>query len=281
MSDDAIVDPGRDRRIPYRVYAPVGLVGDVPLILVSHGGTGSDTGYLRGGHLGSAFAEGGFLAIHIGHVESDPGRRPVEDRPADVTFVLDRLEAGEFALPAAFVGVPDLERVGHAGHSFGAYTSHAVGGAVFAEDRSDDRIDAIAPISPAGLGQFGAFDNGGGDDTWATVAIPAYNLIGGDEVDTNAVFTIDEPGWRLTPFEHYPATGDKFVTIIDGQDHGDMWATGSDEVEVFVSSQLLEFFAIYVRGDDRSACEIGVTDLRGTSTDRLVDPTSERTAACR
>ncbi len=75
--------------------------------------------------------------------------------------------------------------------------------------------------------QFGAFDNGPADSTWTTVIIPVYNLIGGAEIDSNAVDTIVRPGWRLVPFERYPGTSDTFGTVIDGQQHGDMWRAGS------------------------------------------------------
>jgi hypothetical protein len=278
--DGQVVDDSRDRSVPYRVYAPVGLSGPVPVVLVSHGGSGNSTGYARGGHLGSTFAAGGFLAVHVGHVESTTDHQVV-DRPADVSHVLDRLADATLPLPADFVGTPDLEQVGHTGHSFGAYTSHAVGGATFDRTFTDDRVDAIAPISPQGADQFGAFDRGPTDNTWVTVTIPAYNLVGGDEADSNVRGTIEEEGWRLTPFRRYPAEGDKFLTVIDGQGHSDMWRTGSDEVRSFIAEQILAFFDVYVRGDTTvDACMIGEGELVGTSTRRLPDETDTRLGNC-
>jgi pimeloyl-ACP methyl ester carboxylesterase len=284
--DGELFDATRDRRIPYRAFAPVGAEGQTPVILVSHGGTGSDNAYTRGGHLGRTFAAGGFLTIHVGHVESTGSSRTVVDRPADITFVLDELDAGTVELPAGFGAEPDLTRVGHAGHSFGAYTSHAVGGATFdtpgAASFADARIDAIGPISPQGPGQMGAFDRGPTDNTWMSVTIPAYNLIGGEEVDTNAVSTIELPGWRLEPFRHYPAEGDKFVTTIEGQDHADMWATGSDEVLSFIAEELLAFFRHYVAGDPSvDACAIGSGDPGvPITTERLASTIDSSIADC-
>ena len=211
------------------------------------------------------------------------------DRPADITYVLDQLAAGALDLPAQFGGEPDLDRVGHTGHSFGAYTSHAVGGATFdtpgSEVFADERIDAIGPISPQGQGQMGAFDRGPTDNTWASVTIPAYNLIGGEEMDTNAVSTVDEPGWRMTPFLRYPAEGDKFVTVLDGQDHADMWATGDDAVLAYIAEQLLAFFAHYVAGDESvDACAIGADPGPDVSidvtTDRLASTTRSSISDC-
>jgi hypothetical protein len=259
VTDGEVVDRGRDRRIPYRMYSPSGGPAPAPVIIVSHGGTGSETGWTRGGHLGSSFAQGGFVAVHVGHLPSTAGRRQLDDRPADVSFVLDRLADGTIAPPAG--PAVDLDRVGHTGHSFGAYTSHALGGATYATTHTDERIDAIAPISPQGAGQFGAFDDGGTVNTWHTVTIPSYNLVGGDEVDSNVVGTIVEPGWRLTPFERYPGTSDTFLSVVADQDHDEMWNSGSDEVERFVAQAILQFFSVYVAEDGTGdACTIGAVD---------------------
>lgn len=276
--DGEIVDDARDRSIPYRAYAPVGVGGAVPVVLVSHGGLGSDTGYTRGSHLGSTFAADGFLAIHVGHRRSAAGDRQVFDRPADITALLDALAAAELELPTEFTGTPDLERIGHVGHSYGAYTSHAVGGAVFDRDLTDPRIDAIVPISPAGHDQFGAFDDGAGNTTWSTVTIPAFNLVGGEEMDINAVGTIDRPGWRRVPYDNYPDEGDKYLVVIDGQTHSDMWRTGANEVAAFIAREVSDFLARYVAGDMRvDACDIGVADLTYTTVER--SPAAD--AACR
>jgi hypothetical protein len=279
--DGEVLDASRERLILYRVYAPAGAAGPVPVILVSHGGTGSERGHRSAGHLGSTFATGGYLAIHVGHLPSTrPGQHRI-DRPADISFVLDRLADGTLALPGGFEGEPDLQRVGHTGHSFGAYTSHAVAGATYDRTFTDERVDAIAPISPQGPDQFGAFDRGPDDNTWLTVALPAYNLVGGDEVDSNAVDTIVRPGWRLVPFERYPGTSDTFLTVIDGQDHRDMWSTGSDEVEQFVAEQILRFFDVYVRDDGTiDACTIGEGGLDGSTTRRRAAASETRLDDC-
>lgn len=275
IEDGEFIEDARNRRIPYRTYAPVGISGEVPVVLVSHGGRGGELVYRSGAHLGTTFAANGFLAIHIGHLPSDPGVHRL-DRPADVSAVLDRLDADTLDLPDAFIATatPDTTRVGHTGHSYGAYTAHAVGGATFDRTFTDARIDAIAPISPQGADQFRAFDNGPDDNTWTSVTIPAYNLIGGEEIDSNAIGTIDEPGWRLVPFENYPAIGDKFVNVINGQDHSEMWSEGTAAVDAFVAAEILTFFEVYVAGDpDVDPCAIGSSPLDiGYEFDRRADP---------
>lgn len=283
-----IVDPARDGRvISYQVFAPAGTDGAAPVILVSHGGFGSPRGHLAGNHLGETFASGGFVAVHLAHDRSAPGDRQVDDRPADVSVFLDELEAGRIELPDGFTGSVDTGRIGHTGHSFGAYTSHAVGGATYARTYRDDRIDAIAPISPQGPDQFGAFVNGPGDTTWSTVTIPAFDLIGGDEIDSNAVDSVRRPGWRLAPFDHYPGTSDTFRTIVAGADHSDMWRTGDGDVERFVATEILDFMRRYVAGDTTvDVCGIGVADggdeltsTTATVERRAAGPTSPA-AAC-
>jgi hypothetical protein len=285
-----VVDDARAGRvISYQVYAPIGVAGDVPVVLVSHGGFGNPRGHLAGEHLGSTFASGGFVAIHLAHDVSAAGSRQVDDRPADVTFLLDQFAAGRIAMPPSFAGRPDLDRVGHTGHSYGAYTSHAVGGADYtgspgvASPFRDDRIDAIAPISPQGPDQFGGFVNGPDDSTWSTVTIPAYDLIGGDEVSSNAVNSIQRPGWRLAPFDHYPGTSDTFRTIIAGQDHLDMWSTGAPDVEAFVAGEILDFMRVYVAGDPTAdPCAIGVGAVTSTtaSLERGPAATGSRLTTC-
>jgi hypothetical protein len=280
-----VVDPTRDGRvITYQVFAPAGSTAAAPVIVVSHGGAGNPRGHLSGNHLGETFASGGFIAVHLAHDESTDGNRQVEDRPADVSFFLDELEAGRVALPEGFTGSVDIERIGHTGHSFGAYTSHAVGGATYlapsggTQTFGDERIDALAPISPQGPDQFGGFVNGPADSTWSTVTIPVFDLIGGDEVDDNAVDTIQRPGWRLAPFDHYPGSSDTFRTIVAGAVHSDMWRTGADDVERFVATEILDFMRRYVAGDETvDVCGIGVAD----GNDELVttSATIERRAA--
>lgn len=252
ISNGTLIDPDRSREVGYRAYFPTGYdpSGPVPLrvILVSHGGAGSPNGETRAEHLGERFASAGYLAVHIGHRESAPGDSQTTDRPADVTFTLDAIADRRLALPPGFAARADTHAVGHIGHSWGAYTAHAVAGAVFDHGSyADPRIACIVALSPQGPGQFGAFDNGPRDSTWATVTVPAFSIVGAEEADSNVAGTISEPGWRLTPFERYPLTIDSFLAVIPFADHSDLWNTGSEATETFITENALAFFDTYLR----------------------------------
>jgi dienelactone hydrolase len=64
-------------------------------------------------------------------------REFVELRPADVSFMLDQVLAGEFE------AVIDAARIGMAGHSFGGWTT-------LVTSTRDQRIRAAVPLAPAG-----------------------------------------------------------------------------------------------------------------------------------
>ena len=253
--DGNVVDTTRARTIDYRVYYPVAYSCKTPLILVSHGGNGSTSAYQRLEHLGSTYAAAGFVALHIGHRPSSSPAQHLLDRPADVSFILDRLMDGSLALPGNFGGEVDFDAIGHAGHSFGAYTAHALGAAVFTQGVfTDARVRAIVPLSPQGPGQFGAFDEGAANNSWRTVSVPAYDLIGSEELDRDATGKIMMKGWRLYPFARYPNVQDKYAVVLPGQDHDDMGDKGSPEVKTFIGMNTKAFFETYLRKRAECAC---------------------------
>ena len=206
--DSAAVDDQRARTVDYRVYAPQSTEGEMPLVFVSHGGTGSLLGYTRAEHLGTGFAQSGYIAIQVGHRPSNSDLAHLLDRPTDVSFLLDRLEQQTLDLPEGSRQSTDLERVGHLGHSYGAYTSHALAGArldlpgVSPNPVSfhDERIDAVVLLSPQGADQFGFFDRGPSDNSWAGVTVPIATFVGGLELDSNVLGTLTRENWRLEPF---------------------------------------------------------------------------------
>jgi len=261
FADGLVRDAARDRFIPYRVYYdPAGPSGPMPVILVSHGGTGSDTGFTRAEHLGSTFAEAGYLAIHIGHRESVTTDQHQVDRPADVSFVLDGLESGTFPLPADIPGNADVTRVGHIGHSFGAYTSNAVAGAVFTQGSfRDERVDAIVALSPQGAGQFGAIDVGPEINSWAAVDIPVFSLVGSEEVDENALGVFFGEDWRLSPHRRYDFGPPRYLAILPGAEHNSLWSGGLPREEAYIAENATVFFDIYVRGRPVPSRRVGAT----------------------
>jgi hypothetical protein len=253
--DGVATDSARNREVAYRLYFPVGASGSLPVLIFSHGGTGSSTGYKQNGHMGKTWAAAGFLGFHLNHLPSSSTAAHQRDRPQDVTFFLNQLEAGALRLPNDLTATADLSRVGHCGHSWGAYTSHAVGGATFQQGRfTDARIKAIAPISPQGPGQFGSFDRGPTDNTWVSVALPAYTLLGAVEKDGPTTNPREQLDWRVFPFNRYPPTPDRFLSIVPGADHDDMM--NKPGVTEFVAENTLRFFLAYV-ANSSTPCGIG------------------------
>ncbi len=83
------------------------------------------------------------LQVMMGEPMPDPGPMVAElivARPLDVSFVIDRLLAGDLGIASSSL---DGERIGMAGHSFGGWTT------LMATAR-DRRIRAALPMAPAG-----------------------------------------------------------------------------------------------------------------------------------
>jgi hypothetical protein len=280
--DGVLTDSARARTIPYRVYYPQGASCSAAVVLVSHGGVDAPNGQTLLRHLGTEYATHGFLAVHIGHRGSTNAQRHLIDRPADVSFVIDALTSGALPMPPGFSGRPDLGKIGHAGHSYGAYTAHAMGGAVFTQGTfADPRVRAIAPISPQGPGQFGGFDNGAADNSWRNIPLPAYNLVGELEKDRDTTGAISMPNWRLYPFQRYGDAADRFLSVVPGQTHSQMAEDGSAEVKTFIATNTRLFFDAYLRGNVGQVCSVGTKQaLAGTSNATKPAATASLIANC-
>jgi dienelactone hydrolase len=278
----SVTDPVRARDIAYTLYYPENFSGVSPLVLVSHGGIGSASGHLELSHLGTEYAEMGYIAIHVNHLASANIFIHRLDRPADVSFVIDQLEAATLPVPTAFLGSIDLTRIGHIGHSFGAYTAMSLAGGNYTHGNlGDTRVDAVVALSPQGPDTLGGFDNGPSDNTWVDIALPVYDIVGELEKDSNAIGTILVPDWRLAPFLRFEGPGDKFQSIVPGQDHGDIGGEGSPEVQAFIATESRTFFDVYVRGDTAQVCQIGSFGVNlGNLFERKADPNANLASSC-
>jgi hypothetical protein len=258
--EGTLVDASRNRTLTYVVRYPTDLEGPLPIILISHGGFGSSSGQYGFIELATAYARLGFLTINLGHAPSANEVQHRYDRPLDVSFLLDaltrtraanlRIPGGgneAFPMPKDCPGTPDVDHVGLLGHSFGAFTAHAVAGAIWTPTQGvrnfrDPRIDAVVPISPQGALRFGGYDNGPDDNSWSEIRIPVYLICG----------SLESPTWRRQPFDRYPETGDKFLTIAKGQGHGIV--NGDQSVQRLLALNTALFFHTYLRngsGRDR------------------------------
>ena len=254
-TDTAVSYVSRDgqlRTVDIRVwYRAGGATVASPLIVVSHGGVGAMGAQDRFGHLAELYTAAGFVTAVLNHPPStnaEPGHR--FDRPDDVTAVLDHLT--HFSMPGDFNGVIDTANTGHVGHSYGAYTAHAVGGAAFDQGNfRDPRVQAIVPLSAQGDARFGSFDVEpdirlpSPDSSWAAVTIPTYNILGEYEADNSVSQIFQSDDWRCLPYARYANRQDAFLSVVPAGLHSDFGDQGEEAVKAFVARNTLLFFDRY------------------------------------
>lgn len=218
-------DERRQRPIPCRHYLPQG-VARTPLILFSHGlGGDRDNGerWLR------HWASHGYRGLALQHAGSDAAvmagspmalRRALTAattpeqslaRLADLGFVLDEVWRRQAADPA-WAGV-DLERVGLAGHSYGAVTTQAMAGErrAYGPPVVEPRLRAFLGLSPSARGEEAPLNA-----RFAGIRRPFFCITGtrDDGIGLHDISAAD----RTVPYRHMPG-GDKFLLVLDGAAH--------------------------------------------------------------
>ena len=220
-------DSSRNRLVPVKIYFPKDGPGPFPLIIFSHGLGGTRDGYE---YLGRHWASHGYVSVHLQHPGSDDAvwrgqgftsinRRMSQaaanpsnavNRPLDVRFAIDQMlklnsEAGEFH------GKLDPNRIGVAGHSFGAYTTLAVAGEVFGPGErslSDPRIKAaIAMSSPVPRHDL--------DHAFSQIKVPIFHFTGTDDASPIGGTAAAD---RRIPFDKIKGP-DQFLLTLAGGDH--------------------------------------------------------------
>lgn len=222
-------DAARQRDVPVKIYYPADGAGPFAVVVFSHGLGGSRDGYE---FLGRHWASHGYVSVHLQHKGSDSSvwqgdGAPLEalrraaadvrnaiDRPKDVSFALDRLaqlNRDDQPLGRRL----DLDRVGMAGHSFGAYTTIAVAGQAFLPrlgqplSLRDPRVKAAIPMS-APVPRKGELDA-----VYGPINIPCLHMTGTlDDSPLNET-TAEQ---RRLPFDHMNASDQYLVTFVGG-DH--------------------------------------------------------------
>ncbi|MCW3845642.1 dienelactone hydrolase [Sphingomonas sp. LB-2] len=212
-------DEGRGREVPVRIRMPAG-TAKAPVILFSHGlGGSTDAGTIWA----KAWAEAGFIVIHIQHPGSDTpavrangfrasmGAEQLVARVGDVRFVIDRVAAHQ-RQDACDLGRADADHIGMSGHSFGAHTTQAVAGqryGSYGAAFADPRIKAAIAFSPS-PGQ------NSDSDAFGAIRIPFFSLTG--SLDAVPQLTATTPEDRQRPFRAMPAGG-KYLLVFDGANH--------------------------------------------------------------
>jgi predicted dienelactone hydrolase len=137
-----------------------------------------------------------------------------ESRPRDISFLLDSLDGLQKRV-AGLNGKIDTSQVGVAGHSMGAYTAEAIGGALVdlpghpGQNFSDGRAKAILCLSPQGPGQFGLTAH-----SFSNVSVPFMGITGSQD----SLGPLANAAWHKIPFER-SQSGDKYEVFIQGANH--------------------------------------------------------------
>lgn len=248
--DDAFDDTARGRRIPYRVYEPdTRDGGPAPVVLFSHGlgGTCDAAPYL-----GRALAAAGYWGIFLQHPGTDRAalqgsgspealRRRLQnatrdialmrDRFLDIPFVLDGLQRLNATPGHRFHGRLDLDRIGMAGHSYGARTVlAAVGQRIGRGGRGfrDGRIRAGVLLSPSSTRRPGATEDRQAAAGFSGISVPLLHVTGTRDAQGPGGEGPIDIAHRLRPFQLIPAR-EQYLLVLDGARHGDLVA-GDDEV---------------------------------------------------
>jgi predicted dienelactone hydrolase len=273
-------DRKRDRDVPVRLYFPKSAAGPLPVIVFSHGLGGSRQGYA---YLGRHWASHGYAVVHLQHAGSDEAvwkgkKKPLEDmrkaardpanilnRPLDVRFAIDEL--GKLNKEGKLAGRLDLEKLGMAGHSFGAYTTLAAAGQTFftpagktvrlAEPRIKCAI-AMSPNAPrAGTDRH---------TSYASIKVPMYHLTG--TRDGGVGITDAKPADRRVAFDSIKSAS-QYLLVLEGGDHmifagGERRRAGKQDARFLdlIRMSTTAFWDAYLKADRKALAWLGADFLK-------------------
>lgn len=190
-----------------------------PLIVLTPGFGGSHRGYVG---LASYWAGNNYVVIRLNHADRTSAVQSAEDvwanatagdwknRVRDITYVLDSLPALIKMFPE-LEGKIDTNKIGVAGHAYGAHTAMLVGGArTFPGGTSyaDPRVKALVLLSPPGPSELRGLTK----ESWTELKIPTLFLTGSMDRGFGETET---PEWRTEAFRLAPA-GDKWLVSLEG-----------------------------------------------------------------
>lgn len=203
----------------------------MPLIIFSHGLGGSRDGY---SYLGNEWASQGYVSAHVQHLGSDTAvletamtgglqeaMKPyaASNRVIDVFYAINELERMN-SQPGPLHGKIDINRIGVAGHSYGAWTTLVVGGEVIIKDgqrvnvqsrNHDSRIKALIPMS-APVPEKTSLD-----EVFSEINLPCFHMTG--TLDDSPIADTKAADRRV-PFDHMTGkVADEFLLTFKGGDH--------------------------------------------------------------
>jgi predicted dienelactone hydrolase len=249
-------DTQRNKDIPLVIEYPSAGQGPFPIVVFSHGYGASDAGYVGlteywAGHgyvvIKPSHADAGAMrelmrqrlrerreeraagtgattttaappAERGNAIEEAMQSQTVADwrnRVRDVTYILDNLDQLEQQYPE-LKGKMDRNRIGVAGHSYGALVAMMLAGVVPVRDGAplqlaDPRVKAIIAMSPQGV----SISRGLSTESWRNVHIPVMYMTGSED---RGAAPNEDAAWRKTAFESTPP-GDKYFVSIEGANH--------------------------------------------------------------
>lgn len=270
VSGIVLHDAKRNKDLHVRVFYPVA-AGKYPVIVFSHGAGGSQNCCES---LTRHWATYGYITLQPTHDDSVTERRSTgdeglrfpeavrealktpalwESRPQDISFLLDSLPELQKRV-AGLTDKVDVSRIGVAGHSMGAYTAEALGGALVDLPRrvntsfADSRARAVLCLSPQGPGQFGLSSH-----SFEKMTLPFMGITG----SLDNLGPLANAAWHKAPFDRSPA-GDKFELFIQGANHMSfitdetLIATRSSRAAAilgYTNSASLAFWDAYLKND--------------------------------
>lgn len=246
VAEGAFQDRARGRTILFRLYTPDSVEGPAPVVLFCHGLGGS-----RGAapYLGHALAQNGYYAFFLQHPGSDQSilagargheeirqrmmqatRTPgnARDRFADIPFVIDQL--AEMNRDSRLAGKLDLDRIGIAGHSYGARNvlmaagQWAPGfGIGFKEPRIRAGV-ALSPNVPTGpglaVGEAGTMPARALAGIYDAIDIPLFHITGTEDgMPLEGGGRDFDPATRTLPFQ-FMDRSPQYLLVLDGATHG-------------------------------------------------------------
>jgi predicted dienelactone hydrolase len=224
-------DKKRDREVPVKIYYPKDASGPFPVIIFSHGLGGSRDGYV---YLGEEWASHGYVSAHVQHHGSDTAvlrtamtgglqeaMQPVNasNRVVDIYFAIAELERMNKE-PGSLKGKLDLQHIGVAGHSYGAWTTLVVGGEVIIRDAGhehdrsffhDPRIKALIPMSAPVPEKTHL------DEAFGSINLPCFHMTG--TIDDSPIASTKAADRRI-PYDHMTGkVADEYLLTFNGGDH--------------------------------------------------------------
>jgi predicted dienelactone hydrolase len=223
LQDEVWLDATRSREVPVLVRWPEAVPQGTVIFSHGQGGTrmGADV-------WGLAWAQAGFLVLHLQHSGSDAASikslsalnkamapEQLVARVGDVKFAIDELQRRRQAKLERWAQVP-AGRLALAGHSFGARTVQAMAGQAYPQagwSGQDTRIDAFIALSPA-LGK-GTTPVQAREDAKAMTR-PMLLVTG--SLDGEILNNGESPATRRMAYDILPS-GAKALLWLEGADH--------------------------------------------------------------